>query len=276
MTNRAFLVGINAYPGQPLNGCINDVEDMAKFLVERCDYKSSEIRLLVDARATTEGIRTRLEWLVHGAKKGDRLLFHYSGHGARFPVRDAHGKVTSVHDTICPVDFDWSRERALLDQDLQHIVDKVRDEVEFVYVSDSCNSGDLTRALRPWRARFMVPPADIAWRLRTARDMKLPEPAPMPHDRCALVSGCRSDQESADAVFGGRYNGALTYYLLKELQAQGGLAVALRKLVPEVVQRLKAGGYDQEPQLRGPDFVTGRAFMAPAAAHAHRGSTART
>ena len=26
--NRALLVGINKYPGQPLNGCVNDVQDM--------------------------------------------------------------------------------------------------------------------------------------------------------------------------------------------------------------------------------------------------------
>ncbi|HET7402221.1 MAG TPA: caspase family protein, partial [Usitatibacter sp.] len=34
MANRALLVGINAYPGQPLNGCVNDVKDMAGLLVD--------------------------------------------------------------------------------------------------------------------------------------------------------------------------------------------------------------------------------------------------
>ena len=64
MANRALLVGINAYPGQPLRGCVNDVSDMAKFLVEKCQFASDDIRLLVDARATTEGIYDRLGWLL--------------------------------------------------------------------------------------------------------------------------------------------------------------------------------------------------------------------
>ena len=261
MANRALLAGINAYPGQPLNGCVNDVNDMAAFLVERCDFRSNEIRLVVDARATTANIRKRLEWLVAGAKPGDRLLFHYSGHGARFPIRNANGDVIAVHDTICPVDFDWSEEHALLDVNLQAIIDKVPEGTSFVYVSDSCNSGDLTRELRPYAVRAMTPPADIAWRLRTARDLSLKVCEPV-HDRCALVSGCRSDQTSADAVFDGRYNGALTYHLLEALGDAGCRRLPLAKLVPEVVERLGKRGYDQVPQLRGPDALTQRAFLA--------------
>jgi len=260
MTNRALLVGINAYPGQPLNGCINDVNDMANFLTSACGFKSSDIRLLVDARATTTGIVDRLKWLVAGAKKGDRLLFHYSGHGARFPIRNAQGKVTSVHDTICPVDFDWSEKRALLDDHLRTLIDKAPKDIEFIYVSDSCNSGDLTRVFRDWQPRCYFPPADIAWRLRTAADrhMKTTE---MPHDRCGLISGCKSTQESADAVFGGRYNGALTYYLLKTLKAPGGLTKPLTTLVKDVMTALKKGHYSQEPQVRGPSAVTSKAFL---------------
>ena len=70
MANRALLVGINAYPGQPLNGCVNDVNDMAQFLVDRCGFSTDDIRLLVDDRATTDGIKERLAWLVQGAAAG--------------------------------------------------------------------------------------------------------------------------------------------------------------------------------------------------------------
>jgi len=260
MTDRALLVGINDYPGQPLQGCVNDVRDMAKFLVDKCGFDTGDIRLLVDARATTQGIKERLSWLVADAGPGDRLLFHYSGHGTQFPVRDAKGKVNAVHDSICPVDFDWTREHALIDDDLRKIIDKVPANTEFVFVSDSCNSGDLTKAIRRYRPRFLAPPADIAWRLRTAHDKKLMLRA-IPHDRCALISGCRSDQESSDAVFGGRPNGALTYFLLRVLDHQDGLGVPLVQLVPRVAQMLKDGGYEQEPQLRGPDYLQGRRFL---------------
>lgn len=260
MTNRALLVGINDYPGQPLNGCVNDVRDMAEFLVDSCGFRSGDIRLLVDSRATTANIRERTEWLLRNAAPGDRLLFHYSGHGALFPIRNKDGEVTAVHDTICPVDFDWSLEHALLDDDLRKLFDVAPDGIEFVFISDSCNSGDLTRAFRRYRPRFFVPPADIAWRLRTAQERMLVTGA-IPHDRCGLISGCRSDQESADAVFAGRPNGALTYYLLRALRAQSGLGTPLSPLVDSVKQPLARNQYDQEPQLRGPDYVKGRTFL---------------
>jgi hypothetical protein len=265
MADRALLVGINAYPGQPLNGCVNDVNDMANFLVSHLNFDSGDIRLLVDARATTKGISDRLEWLTKGAKPGDRLYFHYSGHGALFPVRNAAGKVTAVHDTICPVDFDWTPEHALIDDDLRKLFDVVPAGVEFLYVSDSCNSGDLTRAFLPWRPRVYQAPADIEWRLRTAADKGI-KPSEMVHDSCALISGCRSDQESADAQINGRFNGALTYYLIKALTQPAGQGLPLSTLVPNVVTLLKRNHYSQEPQLRGPDNLTGRSFLATGAA----------
>ena len=46
--NKALLVGINNYPTAPLRGCINDVTDMASFLVDKCGFQKGEIRLLVD------------------------------------------------------------------------------------------------------------------------------------------------------------------------------------------------------------------------------------
>lgn len=260
MANRALLVGINAYPTAPLNGCVNDVTDAAQFIVDRCAFGRGEVRLLTDARATTDGIMERLGWLVGGAAPGDRLYFHYSGHGTLYSDRQADGSVGPVHGAICPVDFDWSRQHAILDDDLRGIIDRVPEGVEFVYVSDSCNSGDLTRALRSWRARYLPPPADIAWRLQTAYSEGYIF-RPFEHDRCALISGCRADQESADAVFGGRYNGALTYFLLRQLGQHDGLGLALGPLVQTTRGALSAAHYPQEPQLRGPPELLGRAFL---------------
>jgi hypothetical protein len=75
VVNRALLVGINAYPGQPLLGCVNDVNDVANFLVDRCGFDSSDVRLVVDDRATTNNIKERLAWLSKGTGIGDRILF---------------------------------------------------------------------------------------------------------------------------------------------------------------------------------------------------------
>ena len=143
MVRKALLVGINKYPGCPLQGCINDMQSMSAFLIGYCGWNVSEIRLLNDERATTAAIRDRLEWLVGFATPGDRIFFHYSGHGRQMAKRDYLGKVSRLHDCICPVDFDWSREHALLDTDFADIFADIPVGVDFTWISDSCHSGDL-------------------------------------------------------------------------------------------------------------------------------------
>ncbi|MEK9803392.1 MAG: caspase family protein, partial [Curvibacter sp.] len=62
---RALLIGINDYP-QPenrLHGCVNDVFQMSAMLQER-GYQPEEIRVVLDARATTRGVQERLHWLL--------------------------------------------------------------------------------------------------------------------------------------------------------------------------------------------------------------------
>ena len=259
---RALLIGINEYPGQPLNGCVNDVTDMAEYLTSVQGFASDDVRLITDDRATAEAIRERLGWLVEGASAGDTLFLHYSGHGTLFPVRDANGNVTELHGSLCPVDFDWTPEHAIYEDELRTILDRAPTGVEFVFVSDCCHSGDLTRAFAMGgRPRFLFPPADIRWRLRTAEEKGLKPQMIEIHDRCGMISGCRKDQTSADAYINSRYNGALTFYLLQALRSPGGDASPLSRLVTDVHGRLTQGAYDQEPQLRGPAEILARAFL---------------
>jgi hypothetical protein len=47
---------------------------MARFISEKCKISPQNIRLLTDDRATTQAILERLNWLVDGAKPGDRIF----------------------------------------------------------------------------------------------------------------------------------------------------------------------------------------------------------
>ena len=268
--NRALLVGINAYPGNELRGCVNDVTDMAGFLVSHCGFDESDIRLVTDGRATAQGIRDRLGWLLKGAKAGDRLVFHYSGHGAQFPIRDENGTVTRVDECICPVDFDWSEERAIRDKEFQTLFSKLPAGVRFEWISDSCFSGDLARAFAPpmQRAKTLPTPADIAWRVRTA-DTKGIKRLGFEHVikelNGVLISGCSAHETSADAEINGRFNGALTYYLLQTLGEPNGLVQTLEQAVVRTRAALRTGGYAQHPQLEGGGQLMKQPFLTPAA-----------
>jgi len=262
MADRALLVGINAYPDAPLSGCVNDVSDMAEFLVEHRDFDPEGIRMLTDKRATTKAILERLQWLVKGAKAGDRLVYHYSGHGVQIPARNPKGEVDGLDECSCPVDFDWE-EKVIRDDDYVKLFSTLPKGVKMLWVSDSCHSGNATRSLgslppKAPRPKFMVPPADIAWRFRAiARKgievkAKFPETvARGPTLPLVYLSGCKSTQTSADAWFGDRPNGALTYYLLRALEAPHGLKEPMREVLKGVRSALKRNDYAQVPQLEG-------------------------
>ena len=66
-----------------------------------------------------------------------------------------------------------------------------------------------------------------------------------------IVSGCADRQTSADASFNHRANGALTYYVLAILRraVAGGAWPLAADFLVELRRRLRAGGYDQIPQI---------------------------
>ena len=74
---RALLVGINEYarPGQDLEGCVNDVFLMSALLQES-GFAAEDIRIVLNNRATHQGVRERLEWLLEDAKDGDVRFFY--------------------------------------------------------------------------------------------------------------------------------------------------------------------------------------------------------
>jgi len=107
---RAVLVGIN-YPGTDgeLKGCLNDVARMRRCLVDRFGFDEAGIRVLADADPSTPpptgaNIRRELERLVAGARAGDTLFFHYSGHGLQLPAETGEDDDTGYDECIVPCD----------------------------------------------------------------------------------------------------------------------------------------------------------------------------
>ena len=120
MGNRALLVGINRYrlPGSDLQGCVNDVTNVRDVLLKYFGFKVKDIRVLADDRATRAGILKRLEWLVKKATAGDRLLFHFSGHGSQIRDRNGDELKDRMDEILCPHDMDWDGSY-IMDDDLE-------------------------------------------------------------------------------------------------------------------------------------------------------------
>lgn len=287
--NKALLIGINKYgmEGADLNGCVNDVTNLRDVLLNYFGFTVEDIRVVVDGRATKKAIIERLKWLVKGAKAGDRLLFHYSGHGSQVRDRDGDELKDKMDEIICPHDMDWDSKTYIRDDELRKIFSGLSKGVILDVLLDSCYSGTCTReilareklaqglSLKP---RFLPPPADIQCRVdgdlrlqslfhwAIASDpqekRKIPErprklDQPMDH---VLFSGCKENQTSADAEINGKYNGAFTYYLCKHLRDVRG-DLSRSELIKRVRASLRFNDFDQVPQLEGPRAKFGKKVL---------------
>jgi hypothetical protein len=107
-------------------------------------------------------------------------------------------------------------------------------------------------------ARFLEPPADIMARVEddlpvrhllkgvegnSAKASRGAIPAYL-----ALFTGCRDNQTSADAMIGGKYNGAFTYYFCKHLRDVKG-EITRAELLRRLRASLKYNDFEQVPQL---------------------------
>jgi len=249
---KALLVGINKYRpdlNADLRGCVNDVENMRHMLIKLFGFKPENIRVIIDERATRHNIIKRLRWLLKGARKGDELVFHYSGHGSQIRDRNGDELDDQLDEILCPHDLDW--ERPLSDDILAKIFKKLPKGVNLTMLCDSCHSGTMTRGLdNPiYRApRFITPPFDIRCRslgreVPTRRMGKKPKGS----QRHVLLSGCMDYQTSADAYINNVYQGAFTWAFTSAVKDNPN--ITWREAHKEVLTKL--GGYPQQPQLSG-------------------------
>lgn len=174
----------------------------------------------------------------------------------QLPTRNKKGEVDGLDEAICPYDFNWDPDKTITDKDFNAIFAVIPEGVNFVWISDSCHSGDLERSLTKSKSvkKTISLPIDIEWRLQTAKQKSV-ETAQISktadHLHLAFISGCKSNQTSADALFKKRYNGALTYFLLQELNKSDGLSIKLTELVKRVNTTIKKGSFTQTPTLYG-------------------------
>jgi hypothetical protein len=164
LQRRALLVGINDYPREEdrLEGCVNDVFLMSSVLQE-CGFPPESIRVCLDDRATAQGITERLKWLLDDPRPGDERVFYYSGHGATIPEYGENLEPDRKTETLVPWDFDWSAERAVVDDQIFTLYSQLPYNTRFVMILDCCHSGGMHRQGRA-KVRGLNPPDDIRHR----------------------------------------------------------------------------------------------------------------
>lgn len=282
---KALLVGINAYPGAPLRGCLNDVTMMKDLLISHYGFKEEDIKEVLDGQATLAGMRAGLSWLAEGGNDSDAVrVFHYSGHGSY--VADQNGDEPDGRDEAL-VPYDYQTAGMLIDDELGSIYDTFPRGGNLTLIMDSCHSGSVQRDVtRDVVFRYLPVPWEEQKRIEAARDkfaadrqafivQTLKDQAAQPmtdaqlqekvlnlsklfekkrfgdvrvREGNILLAGCRDDQTSADAFITGDYHGAFTYYLVDTIAA-ANYQITYRDLADGAGKKLYDSQYTQVPQL---------------------------
>lgn len=258
---KAVLVGIN-YKGTSaeLNGCINDVTNINKFLRTNYHPNPKNVRVLTeDQESPTEhptkaNILRELGWLVAqgvAAKRKTCLFFHYSGHGSY--VYDHDGDETDRRDeTICPLDYEDAG--MITDDDFRKIVVEPlskNPKVKLTVILDCCHSGtgfDLHYNYKIFGGGS-----------QNVHSYKITQNKQYKKCACKIVmfSGCKDNQTSADAYIGGKYQGAMTHAFLKVFRdfKKSRRKLTYKKFITAVQTYLRGARYEQIPQLSSSKYV---------------------
>lgn len=148
MADKAILCGINSYKSiSSLNGCINDLQDIQRLLIDNYSFAETNIRIYTNEQVVKETLENGFDWLATDTGPGDRVLFHFSGHGS-FTTSKSPDK--DVDELLCLYNMDWKDEGSFVrDTDLGALTRRVNSGARLTVILDSCHSGTGTRAFTP-------------------------------------------------------------------------------------------------------------------------------
>ena len=228
---KALLIGIN-YTGtsNELYGCINDVNSIKERITKQGFSNINVITDLTTKKATRINILEGFKNLLMNCQAGDLLFFVYSGHGSY--AIDRNGDEKDGRDELI-VSCDL---QGVLDDELKTLIQTyLKADVTLFALFDSCFSGSVLDL----KYQFMD---SLNYENFTENSKQLETLG-----NIFMISGCTDNQTSADAVFEGKANGAMTWSLLESLKQKPN--INWRELVVNMRDLLKTSEFTQIPQF---------------------------
>lgn len=250
------FVGINYERSRnSLAGCINDAHDWKGVW----DFASSNSALLLESNATKTGIIRFLRGALEQLGADDWLVATLSGHGTQVPDANGGDESDRFDEAFCPYDMDKG---LLYDDEIAELLTQRHPQSKVLLITDCCHSGTMARGRNQIErlARF-IPYDNLIQGMTPFSEQRLRERVVWPrkrgHDDGVFhLSGCTDKQVSWDATFGGRSNGALSYYAVRALtKLVTGTKLEDSRTFFEWYQAIRVNlptsKFDQTPQLNG-------------------------
>lgn len=236
---KSFLIGINYFRSKyQLNGCINDVHNMANRLY-KTGFKNTIFTDRNTYKPTFNNIINQFVHFLKSANPGDILFFMFSGHGSY--IRDRSGDETDGKDeVIIGSDF-----RAIKDDILKKIIERyLKPTVTLIALFDSCHSGTIL---------------DLKYKYLDTENYNSDTVDTLQRETRANViclSSSLDSQISIDAAVGNTYGGAMTTAVLNVLSKNNN--ISWRSLIQKIRDiLLHQNNRKQTPQISSgrPNFI---------------------
>lgn len=268
---RALLVGIN-YTGtdSALNGCINDISNINKFLLENVSgYSKDSITVLTDdpksqVKPTKENMENNIKKFVAGCKSGDTLFFYYSGHGSQ--LNDNNGDESDGKDSVL-VPLDYQKSGVIRDDWLfTNMVNCLPAGVLLWTFTDCCHSGTMLDLQFNLQCASVYKNGSINKTIKYngsewSNQFGLTnETSKLSQADVFNFSGCLDPQTSADAFIRNQSQGAFTSCFFEFVNnnsikdANNKILfntnkIKISDMLKEINCRLLISGFKQRPQL---------------------------
>jgi len=236
----ALLIGINYNnTSNQLNGCINDVKNIANVLENKFDYNPENIMMLTDEtdkKPTANNILYSIYQLLikcHRNKNIQEVWFHYSGHG--YYTRDHDNDEKDGHDE-CIVPLDYHKSGIISDDTIYKYFKWFPLRVNCISFFDCCHAGTMM---------------DLEYQYDFNSNQIKKENNKKMNSKILCISGCKDNQTSSEILDFfeiGKYNGALTSALIIILEKYD-YHISIVDLVDEIKLYLKDNNFTQIPQL---------------------------
>jgi len=283
---KALFIGINYFGTQAeLKGCINDVKNVSALVCQRfgfnnCTYLTDD-QQDPSKKPTYDNIINGMKWLVEGAKPGDSLFFHYSGHGGT--AKDSEtDEIDGFDETILPLDYS-SKGQIVDDVIYENLVKPLPKGCRLTAVFDSCHSGTVMdlpytyqcdgkveviendvrkeifkKAISVVGSLITGDTGAIAKALMSIFDGSLTSTSSNTNQQAVIekrkhdadviqFSGCRDNQTSADASINNVATGAMSYALITVLNQNQNISYS--QLLTQIRKIMTEKRFSQIPQL---------------------------
>jgi hypothetical protein len=254
MTKKALLVGINYLndPSVKLNGCISDIVNISKTLVDNYGYTKENIVQLRDdvndikSMPTRQNILKELTNIINQSNTLSEIWFHYSGHGSQINDRTNDEK-DRLDEVLVPSDFRTSG--FIIDDEIFNIVKNTK--CKTILLFDSCHSATVCDL--QWSFEYNFNGSFI----KNQNNMKK-----IDNPYVFSISGCKDIQTSVDSysVEQKEAVGAFTDAFIHCLKSNN-YNVNLIKLYADTCSYLRQTGYSQKPILSCSSMIPSYIFI---------------